>query len=125
MNSSLRPKRLLRSGRPKRKKDSSVAERGLRARQRILKNLASLNIQQLRTVPRQTIAALTWLDLVEMIAIRHQMRSIKKHTMQYKMSRVGYHIDVVIHQTRNLMITIQSYPYLQIKHSRKRQRRKR
>jgi hypothetical protein len=83
-------------------KPSLVAARGECARQRILKQLASLPTEKLRTVPAKTIAVLSWIDIVELIALRHEMRRLKKGSLQYYLSCLGYQLDLALNYTRKL-----------------------
>jgi len=68
---------------------SKNAARGSRARQRIIRRLADLDVDALRNLPKQTVAVLTWKDVVDLIALRHRLRTPVKGTMAYCLVRYG------------------------------------
>lgn len=74
---------------PSHEPDQKVAARGSRARHRILRRLANLDVNELRNVPRETVVVLTWQDIVDLIALRHRIRTPEEGTMAYCLVRHG------------------------------------
>ena len=77
---------------PNRQANLKVVARGSRARQRIIGRLANLSVDELRNVSRQTVAVLTWGDVVDLIELRHRMRTPEKGTVAYYLVRHGARI---------------------------------
>lgn len=71
---------------------SKIAARGSRARQRIIRRLANLDVDQLRHLPRQTVAVLAWGDIVDLIELRHRMRTPVKGSVAYYLAIYGVRI---------------------------------
>jgi hypothetical protein len=72
--------------------------RGYLARKRILRRLALLDVVELRKVPRSTIAVLTWRDVVDLIELRHRMRSLEKQGIAFALARFGLRTGRVLDQ---------------------------
>src|SRR5664280_1215565 len=83
---------------PRYKSDKTIAvgARALRARQRLLRRLANFDVDALRNVPKETVVVLTWQDIVDLIALRHQLRTPKKGTMAHYLIYYGGRVGRVL-----------------------------
>ena len=91
---------------PSHEPDQKVAARGSRARQRLLRRLANLDVDELRNIPRETVVVLVWQDIVDLIALRHRIRTPEEGTIAYCLvrhgGRIGRALDRVLAKIKKM-----------------------